>query len=286
MSQVTPQKLHAVNVQKPLTLPLNNRLSVRLYADCRPHCMETAALQKGLVLMLDGKELVEEGLGFGVPIAKYKDKTYFSSSAQVSVQETDGAFWVRKIYVLDAVSKKIWRGSYIDDGFYSSWRKRFAKLYLSRKELSPLFNRIMEFRELAKIRTEFVKVNPRGLVTVNYIVQPKVIDVSVDFADLTLNGCEELLVLNEQGSTIFDRYSDTNGLKLRGNRIGGWGAVTARQASLYSGEGQVVFSLYKKSDAALFRGWERTRNRFSWAGLSYSLSPIHQAFNYKISVSC
>ncbi len=97
MFQVTPQKLHAVNFQKPLTLPLNNRLSVRLYADCRPHCMETAALQKGLVLMLDGKELVEEGLGFGVPIAKYKDKTYFSSSAQISVQENrSGHFGLEK----------------------------------------------------------------------------------------------------------------------------------------------------------------------------------------------
>lgn len=44
--------------------------------------------------------------------------------------------------------------------------------------------------------------------------------VNVDFSDLSLDGCEELLVLNEQGSTTFEKYSNTNGLKLSGKKIG------------------------------------------------------------------
>jgi len=49
--------------------------------------METAPLHKGLVLVLDNNEVVEEGMGFGVPVVKYHDKTYFSSSADVSIQK-------------------------------------------------------------------------------------------------------------------------------------------------------------------------------------------------------
>ena len=31
--------------------------------------------------------------------------------------------------------------------------------------------------------------------------------VNVDFSDLSLDGCEDFLVLNEQGSTTFEKYS-------------------------------------------------------------------------------
>ena len=72
---------------RPITLQLTDRLSVRLYRDCRPSCLETGALQKGLVLLLDGKELIEEGVGFGVPVVKYEDKTFFSSKADVSIKK-------------------------------------------------------------------------------------------------------------------------------------------------------------------------------------------------------
>lgn len=249
--------------------------------------METANLQKGLVLVYGDKELIEEGLGFGVPVIKYQDKTYFSSSAQISIQQSDEeTYLLRKSYLLDSVSKKLWRGSYIDDGFYSYCRKKFAKLYLSHKELAPLCNRMMEFREMAKIKTEFVRVPPRAEVTVNYLIQPATVNISVDFSNLALTGCEELLVINEQGSSTFDEYVDSGGLKLVGSRIGGWGNVTAKQAMLLSVKQHLSFSLRKTSEATLHRGWEKTKYRFSWAGLSYSLCPNHRTFTYAISIEC
>ena len=281
-SPVTSSKLHSINLQKPITIRLTNRLSVRLYRDSRPHCMETAPLQKGLVLMLDNEELIEEGIGFGVPVVKFEDKTYFSTSAEVLVQKNNPAYKVKKTFSLDTVSKKLWRNSYIDDEFYSIWRKRFAKLYLSHRELYPLLNKLMELREIAKVKTEFLKVKSRGAITVNYEVQPAVINVSVDCSDLMLSACQEVLVLNEQGSTIFGEYTDSSGLKLVGNRIGAWDVVTAVRASMLNAKKQLVFSLPKTSGATLFRGYEKTRNRFSWAGLSYSLQPNHGTFDYSI----
>ena len=282
-SPTSSSKLRSINLQKPITVRLNSRLSVRLYADSRPHCMEIAPLQKGLVLMLDNQELVEEGIGFGVPVVKYQDKTYFSTSAEVTIRKTSSTCKLKKAYVLDAISrKKLWRASYIDDGLYSSLRKRFEKPYLSHKKSELLFNKIMELREVAKIKTEFVKVKPRGVITVNYEIWRKVVEVIVDFSDLTLNGCREALVLNEQGSTVFGKYSDTSGSELIGHEIGAWDAIKADQASFLSTSGQLVFSLEKIGNATLFRGWEKTRNRFSWAGLSYSLRPNHGTFDYSI----
>ncbi len=247
--------------------------------------METASLQKGMVLALNGEELIEEGLGLGAPVVKYHDKTYFSSSAEISIERTASARRVSKTYVMDAVSrKKFWRATYINDGVYSSVRKTFAKAYLSKKNLSPFFNAVMEFRQLAKIKTEFQKVKPRGTVTVTYEVKPIQIEINVDFSDLSLSRCDEILVLNEQGSSVFEKYVDANGLKLAGRDIGAWDAVAADWASLVGVNGQLSFSLRRVQGATLFRGWEQTKNRFSWAGLSYSLKPTRKTLNYTVKL--
>jgi hypothetical protein len=280
------EELQLGAVIAPFTVHLTDRLSLRIYEDTRPHCLETGTLQKGLVLMLDGKELIEEGLGFGVPVVRYHDKTYFSTIAEISKQKTSSGYLIKKTFVMDTISKKTWRGSYIDDNFYSIWHKKFAKIYLSHKELSPFFNRLMEYRELAGIKTEFVKVKSRGIVTIEYLIKGSLVEVSVDFSDLTLNGCEELLVMNEQGSTVFDTYIDSNGLALVGAKIGGWHPVTAKRASIENSDGLIAFQIDNTLAATLFRGWEKTKNRFSWAGLSYSLSPFCRTFSYTVSISC
>lgn len=273
-------------MDETINIPLYGGLSARLYKDSSPHCMETSQLQKGLILTLNGKELIEEGLGFGAPVIRYKDKTYFSSSAEISTERDSSTQKLSKTFRLDTVSrKKFWRASYINDNVYSSVRKTFATLYLSRKNMSPLFNALMDLREIAKIKTEFTKVKARGTVTVNYEIHPKVIDVAVDFSDLMLEGCVEILVLNEQGSINFETYVDTDCLKLSGREIGAWDLVTADSGSLVNSQADLSFSLGKIGGVRLFRGWERTRNRFSWAGLSYSLNPTNQVFNYEINLS-
>jgi len=282
----TSKQVNSLDSAETVTLHLTDRLSVRLYKDCRPTCLETGVLQKGLVLLLDGRELIEEGVGFGVPVVKYADKTFFSSKADVSIRRIGSVCMITKAYTLDTVSlKKFGRATYIDDGLYSPLRKTFQSLYLKHKKLTPLFNKVMELRDLASIKTEFVTVKPRGKVTITYHCHPTAINIQADFSKVVLNKCREVLVLNEQGASVFEMYADSNGLKLLGNKIGAWETVTADQASLQSTRGQISFSLQNDRGATFFRGWERTRKRFSWAGLSYSMRPNHGTFEYSIGLS-
>ena len=268
-----------------ITLHLSDRLSFRLYRANKPNCLETAPLQKGLVLVFDDEELIEEGIGFGVPVVKYKDKTYFSSSAQVSMRK-DGQFYVlEKQYTLDAVSRKRFFEGYVNDGFYSVIHKLFEKAYLGHNTLAPFNNKLMELRQTLKIKTEFCKVNPRGTITSRYLFEPNSIQTTIDISNLQLQNCLEILVLNEQGASNFQNYSDSNGIKLSGNKIGAWNAVKAKEASLTNANGTLAFTLESWGSTTLFRGWEKTKNRFSWAGLSYSLHPACDTFNYRIKVS-
>jgi len=281
----TVRMTNSLDSKGMFTQKLSNRLSIRIYRDCRPNYLETGALQKGLVQMLDGEELIEEGVGFGVPVVKYEDKTFFSSQADVSIREIGRDIVITKVFTLDTVSlKKFGRVTYINDALYSPLRKAFESLYLKNKRLTPFFNKAMEFRDFANIKTEFVKVKPRGKVTMRYCCQSNGIDVRADFSKVALNKCVEILVLNEQGSSFFQRYFDSSGLNLVRQKIGAWETVEASQASLECGGQQVSFCLQNHRGARLFRGWEHTRKRFSWAGLSYSMRPNNAIFAYSVGL--
>lgn len=67
----------------PHELTLADGLTLRAYADTRPHVGKIASLQKGLVLVQDGRELIEEGYGFGKPIVIYQGRAFSSQHATV-----------------------------------------------------------------------------------------------------------------------------------------------------------------------------------------------------------
>jgi hypothetical protein len=274
-----------VDFQDLITFFLDKQLAVRLYNDSRPTCLETAPLQKGLVLMLNDKELIEEGVGFGVPVVKYQDKTYFSSSSEVIKKTSGYEFELKKTFKLDTVSCKSWNGKRVNDDLYTLFRELFEKIYLKNKNLSLACNKLMELREIAQIKTEFVKVKNRGLINVNYSFNQSSIKIDIDFSELISDECEEIMILNEQGSSTFRKYADSNGLLLIDRQIGAWDLVTANEASLQNMNANLTFTLRNSDKAKLFRGWEKTRNRFSWAGLSYSLPPKTKSFNYLIKLS-
>ena len=267
----------------PITLRMDNRLSLRLYTNCLPNFLEVAPLHKGLVLMLDGKELIEEGMGFGVPVVKYRDKTFFSSSAKCYIEGIGNNCMLVKSFNLDTISRKrLWKTSFVNDEFYGFFQKLFQKAYLDHKSLSPIFNRIMELGKIMMVETEFIKVKPRGTITLRYSCQPGIIQIQVNLSELELDECQEILILNEQGASFFNRYLDTDGLSLLNEKIGAWEKVKAKEASLSDIEKTLEFTLRNRDQGFLFRGRENTKNRFSWAGLSYSLEPKPSLFDYSI----
>lgn len=68
----------------PHELPLANGLMLRLYSDTRPHVGKITPLQKGLALVQDSHELIEEGYGFGVPIVIYRGRAYLSQHTTIT----------------------------------------------------------------------------------------------------------------------------------------------------------------------------------------------------------
>jgi hypothetical protein len=66
-----------------ITRSLSEGMEVLLYSDTRPHTGKVARLQKGLVLVVDGGERIEEGYGFGLPIVDVQGWHYLSRSARV-----------------------------------------------------------------------------------------------------------------------------------------------------------------------------------------------------------
>jgi hypothetical protein len=268
----------------PITVGVDGHVSCRLYRDTRPHFLEIAQLQKGLVLMTDGRELIEEGVGFGAPVVQYEDCTYFSSSAEVSVEKEGNHEVLVKSFVLDAVSRKRVGKAFLNDYFYDFIHRPFDAIYMHNKRLKPVFNKIVELVKVLGVNTEFVKVKPRGVITVRYTCLSGSVEVAVSLAQLNKFGCKEILILNEQGAAFFRKYADSDGLVLINGQVGVWELVKAEEASFSNANGKVAFSLRNVEGSVFFRGREKIQNRCSWVGLGYSLHPRLKFFRYVIKL--
>ncbi len=268
----------ATELTEPITIRVSDRVSLRLYPDSKPHNLEIANLQKGVVLMLDGKEIIGEGGGFGAPVVMYADDTFFSTSAKVYVNEPNV---LMKSFQMDSVSRKRFRnsGPYVDQ-IYSILHKIFAWSYL-RFGCRPIFKKIMEFRRKLGLRTEFVKVRSRGVVNITYTLSSSM-QIKVDLTGLDTGGCKEILILNEQDGDFFRKYFD--GEEVTGDRIEAWRQVNSENASFSDVEGSLTFALRKKNDSSLIAGREYVKRCLSWSGLNYSLRPGTRDFTYTLEI--
>lgn len=251
----------------------------------------TTALCKGLCLEYRGRDLSEEGVGFGVPLVKRGLKTVFPGALTFCEHTGAGGREVAVEFSLNLV-ERVSRssGRSLHSRALYALTNGLAGLHRrcswSRPALTALSSGL---RRLLRLRTEFVPAPPgeeAGTVRVTYTLLEgnRGVQVAVDAAGLKPRGITELVLMNEQGAHYFELYRDSDGLTLPGNRIGTWDAVPAGEATLLAPTCGLAFSLRQLQGARLYRGRELEGSRLAWCGFGYVLPPGVKSFRYEIAV--
>lgn len=252
----------------------------------------TSGLQKGLLLLDGGRELSSEGVGFGVPVLKRGPRAVFPGAAELIVHPgTPPA--VTMTYAMDRAERlggrrhRTFLHRPLDEA-----REAFALLYrrapLLRRPLLAASNGI---RWLLRVHTRFEQIAPVAELPVTYTagVRPGDVIISADLSHLPA-AVTEVVLMNELGADVFDRYVDSDGADERGSSIGAWNQVRGASASFVASASGISFGLERAPDpdvpgARLFRGREVARGRLAWAGFGYSLRPGPATFTYTLRVT-
>ena len=118
--------------------------------------------------------------------------------------------------------------------------------------------------------------------------RPGDVIVRADLGDLP-PAVTEVVLMNELGADVFDRFVDSAGAEERASGIGAWNLVRAASASFVASASGVAFTLESAPDpdapaARLYHGREVARDRLAWAGFGYSLRPGPPTFTYTLHV--
>ncbi|MCZ6616407.1 MAG: hypothetical protein O7B32_03745 [Thaumarchaeota archaeon] len=263
----------------PHRFVISQNIEALLYNDNRPNRMEIADLQKGLVLELESKEIIEEGIGFGAPVVIYGDDVFFSKTARIV---NVGPENITKIFQMDSISRVDFQGIIFGGFFYKKFYDIFSRHYMETNWSQAFFRMLMALKRSLGFRTRFIAVENRGSVRVKFKFIPSKILVNVDLTGLRTSGCKEILLLNEQGARSFNRYSDSSGTEQNVSQMGAWEEVKSKSATL-EGVG-VKFTIYQQHGVKLMRGREEVLGRLSWIGFAYSLQPSITEFDYAIQI--
>ena len=248
----------------------------------------TARLQRGWLLINAGQELVEEAVGFGVPVLKRGLQTIFPGEVELASAGSGAIREVTARFRLNLEEKMARPGA---ASVRSRWLYALKNLLaavirqsvLLRDPLSALSNML---RRTFGWETIFEASGFDASLAVVYRVdaQTGVIRVDVDTGDLPESGVTEIIMMNEQGARPFDWYRDSGEISLRGSAIGCWDEVTAEEASFVSEAHHLAFTLRQVNGARLYRGRELTGTRLAWAGFGYSFPPTAAKISYEIRI--
>jgi hypothetical protein len=216
----------------------------------------------------------------------YGHEAYFCRTAKTQLQQvSEDSVVLKKAFLLDSVSRKTIHNVRFNNGLYMLFQRAFQKGYLSQQKARPVFDWMMHVRSVLGVETEFVEVPSKGEVAFTYCCFPDRINVHVDFSNVDRADCTDILVLNEQGAKHFPLYLDSEGTRLFGRQVGAWAKVAAEEATFTNPDSGWSFSLENLNGAALIRGREHIKNRFSWSGLTYALNPQAVEYGYTIRLS-
>jgi hypothetical protein len=270
-------------ISVPLFSDFSLELSPALFS---PFGYPTRRLQKGWVLVHGGDPLVEEAVGFGVPILKKGLRAVFPGGIRFgyrragAIWEVDARFQMNLEEGLSRGGRAITRASSLHAA-----KEALASLHRHAPSLRGLLTLLSSsLRRLFDWETTFVESASWVDVAVAYTVHGDVgrIGVVVDLSNLPRESFTELVLMNEQGARFFDGYRDSDGVTIRGKRIGSWDRVTAERASFLSSEHGIAFTLPQVQGATLFRGREVVGSRLAWAGFGYSVPAERDRFAYDL----
>jgi hypothetical protein len=177
------------------TYSISDSVALRVHSDTKPQNLKIANLQK-MILLYNGAEVAGEGTGFGVPIGKYSDETFFSGSSVLQVHNKEKSFIIRKEFSNDLIARDKFRNLKLENKklrriidsislFYQK-NKRLARFILIAKELLSKFG----------VETIFSRVNSIGKVIVTYTLDQNRILVKLNFNELDKNNLQKVFVLN------------------------------------------------------------------------------------------
>ena len=248
----------------------------------------TERLQKGLLLVRDGCELAEEGVGFGVPILKRGMQTIFPGDVRLTERHRGPVREVAAIFEMNLVERlaRPGAGSLESRSLYAAKDSLAALHRRSPRLRGPLTAASAALRRTFGWQTTYEEAESTATLKVTYAVDGAkgTVAVAVDTTGLRGDGVTELVIMNEQGARHFDRYEDSDGNALQEGQIGTWNEVSADKASFVSNADGVAFSLGQVEGARLHRGRELVGARLAWSGFGYSLPPTLPSFSYDISV--
>jgi len=266
------------------TYAISDSVALRIHSDTKPLNTKIANLQKGVILVYNGAEVVGEGTGFGVPIGKYSGETFFSGSSFLEVHKKDNFVTIRKEFSMDLIARDKFRNLKLENGKLRKIIDSISLLYQKHKHLAQLILHTKRLLFKVGVDSIFIKTAPKGKVVVTYTIHRNRILVKMSFNQLDRNNLQKIFVLNEQGAHFFRKYSDSEGLKLNDEEIGAWDGVTAQSAKITDKQDRISFTLKNVEGAMLRRGREAIKGSLDWVGLDYELNPENDQFEYEIEV--
>jgi hypothetical protein len=235
------------------TFAISGSISLKVYSSTNPQNMKIASLQKGLVLLCNGNDVIGEGTGFGVPIAKYSNETVFSGSASLYVRRLGDTIEIRKEFLMDLTTRDRLRSFKLKFPGIRTLSDFFCLQYQKRKRLvrPVLIVRGLFFK--FGVKSSFMKSPHKGTVIVTYIMDRNRIQVKLNFSKLDQANLAKVFILNEQGAHFFRTYSDSEGIRLVDEEIGAWDNVTAQSAKITNEQNKIGFRLKNKEGSMLKR---------------------------------
>ena len=266
------------------TYKLSDSVALRISSDTEPQNMKIGSLQKGVVLLYNGAEVVGEGTGFGVPIGKYSDETFFSGSSFLQVQRKEHSVIFRKEFVMDLIARDKFRNLKLQNKNLRKLIDSISFLYQKHKHLAEFILLTKELLFKFGVESVFIRSASKGKVIVVYTLNQNRILVNLNFSELERDNLKKVFVLNEQGAHFFRKYSDSDGVNLEDDEIGAWNNVAAQSAEIADKQNRIRFSLKNIEGIVLRRGRETVKGSLDWIGLDYELSPEYDQFEYEIEI--